>query len=256
MQSKWYKKYLDGKDPREYKGDRVARYDVFRSLINGDSKDMKILDIGSGVGDFLWDLKQSGWTNAAGYDVSEVASDFARRRGLQIYTGDLNHEDELMSLGNDYDLIVMGDVIEHIFAPKRALLTVRKLLKNHGRLLVSVPNAGWFMNGILLSFLPKYYRLSNAFGSWTHVNQYTFWLMLRQLKSCGFQIEKSLGVTDLCFPHRSRGLRNIPYIFLDIVFRISGLLARINPDLFSQEIIILARNDDTLHIDDDYFRED
>jgi SAM-dependent methyltransferase len=251
----WYEEYLRDKAPADYKAPKYPRYDLFMKLICHESKKSKILDIGCGIGDVLHKLRESGYENLVGYDFSELAAVFARKRGFEVIVGDISDVDSLSSLGNDYDLIIMGDILEHIFAPRRTLLNVRKLLKTNGKLLLSVPNAGWFMNGILLSFFPKYMSLSNSIGVWTHVNQYTFWLIERQLESCGFFIEKSLGVSDCRFQARSKKfLRNIGCLTMDLVFQSSGLLAKTKPSIFSRDIVCLARKDENMPVQENYFR--
>ncbi len=42
-----------------------------------------------------------------------------------------------------YDCIVCADVLEHLKTPERVLTQCKELLKPGGRLIVSVPNAGY-----------------------------------------------------------------------------------------------------------------
>jgi SAM-dependent methyltransferase len=98
-----------------------------------------LLDLGCWVGFLLAEARDRGW-RTVGVEPSEFASTFARERlGLEVHrAGVLDAE---LPAGA-FDAIVMGDVIEHLPDPARALERVAVLLRPGGVVYMAVPNAG------------------------------------------------------------------------------------------------------------------
>src|SRR5262249_14742516 len=97
----------------------------------------RILDVGSGNGGFLVEMKQRGfqcegteWTLAAAARVPGNAD-------IQIHVGDLL---DLDLPEGSYDLITMWHVFEHLRKPREILDKAKGLLKPDGSLLLSLPN--------------------------------------------------------------------------------------------------------------------
>ena len=53
---------------------------------------------------------------------------------------------------NSADIVIAGEIIEHIINPFRFLLEVKRILKSSGRLLLTVPNIASLKNRVLLLF--------------------------------------------------------------------------------------------------------
>lgn len=102
----------------------------------------KVLDVGCGMGHFLHFLRERGYWNCVGIDVSPDQIAFCRAHGLENVelVGDLFQY--LEAHANSFDLVVMNDVIEHFNKDEiiRLLLLVKRTLKPHGRLVVRTPN--------------------------------------------------------------------------------------------------------------------
>jgi SAM-dependent methyltransferase len=96
----------------------------------------KLLDIGCGRGDFLLWMKRYGW-EVYGLDLSLVAVDVARKRGLEIFQGQLIDAPYPPA---SFDVITMWDVLEHVHDPLSNLKRVFELLKPGGRYTVTLPN--------------------------------------------------------------------------------------------------------------------
>ncbi len=99
----------------------------------------KVLDIGCGRGLLLSKLRERGWI-PRGTELSEEAAAYARDRlGLPVTTEalqDCNFPDE------EFDLIILWHVLEHVTSPRAMLKEVSRILKPGGVLLVAVPNFG------------------------------------------------------------------------------------------------------------------
>lgn len=76
----------------------------------GADRNIRILDAGCGTGGFLDYLRRHGYTNAAGLDISPLAVDFCRKRGLAVQQGSIA-DAEALALAGTADVIVSMDVI-------------------------------------------------------------------------------------------------------------------------------------------------
>jgi 2-polyprenyl-3-methyl-5-hydroxy-6-metoxy-1,4-benzoquinol methylase len=106
----------------------VARSDLFLSLMPSN-KNSSILDFGCGSGGFLKRLKNSGYKDLSGVEVSEIKTNSASDCFLITKT----------IQKRKYDVILMMDVLEHIEDDSAILREIKSHLKPDGILLLSVP---------------------------------------------------------------------------------------------------------------------
>lgn len=96
-----------------------------------------LLEVGSGSGFFLKAAERAGW-QVMGVELSEAAIGFSRARlGLDVRD---RREIDLASLGARFDVVVMLEVLEHLFEPQQELESVRSVLQPGGLLLITTPN--------------------------------------------------------------------------------------------------------------------
>lgn len=96
----------------------------------------KLLDVGCGMGLFLWKAKNNGFV-VEGIELSDYASEFAIAKGLSIKKGTI---DSIELKNNFYDAIVMKEVIEHLTDPKKSLQIIFDSLKFNGVLFITTGN--------------------------------------------------------------------------------------------------------------------
>jgi len=98
-----------------------------------------LLDLGCWVGFLLAEARARGW-ETLGVEPSEFGSSYARDRlGLEVIRDDLF----AASLpAQHFDAVTLGDVIEHLTEPARALERVQRLLREGGVLWMALPDAG------------------------------------------------------------------------------------------------------------------
>lgn len=98
----------------------------------------RLLDIGCATGDFLEMMRDiAGW-DVYGIEPSSHASDYARTHlGLQVKTGFLGEADYE---AENFDVITMWNVLEHLVDPINTLKQIHKLLKPDGMLIFNTPN--------------------------------------------------------------------------------------------------------------------
>ncbi len=114
------------------------------SLINSFKNQNKtILDIGAGTGDFLNVCKKNGW-NITGVETNISAINKATDKGIFL-------NDALNKIkDNNFDVITLWHVLEHVENLSDYISTINKLLSENGRLVVAVPN--------YKSYDAKYYK--------------------------------------------------------------------------------------------------
>jgi len=111
--------------------DRIERHATGRGAI---------LDVGCWVGFLLAEARDRGWRECVGVEPSLFASAYARERlGLdvrteELFTAELPRE--------HFDVVVMGDVLEHLTRPGEALERVGELLRPGGLVVLALPDAG------------------------------------------------------------------------------------------------------------------
>lgn len=142
-----------------------------------------------------------------------------------------------LELGEQFDVVVCADILEHLAAPREALSSIRRWLKPGGVLLVSLPNVA---NATV--------RLSLLFGRFEyaergildrgHLNFFTRASARRMLSLEGFRVEKTAASAmpvELAVPILGRP----PFA---PVFRVGfRLAARLFPTLFGYQFVLLAR---------------
>ncbi|CAM3317647.1 Demethylmenaquinone methyltransferase [Flavobacterium longum] len=92
-----------------------------------------LLDLGAGTGDFLNAAKAEGW-QVTGVEPSEKAREIAAGKNLTLYPDTANLPD------HSFDVITMWHVLEHVPDVNSQIITLKRLLKPGGTIVVAVPN--------------------------------------------------------------------------------------------------------------------
>ena len=111
---------------------------VMRNLSRPGKSGNRLLDIGCGNGGFLSRAKSLGW-DPVGIDVDEGAVKAARGLGLDVRCGEISMLDPRVE---QFDAVMMSQVIEHVHDPIGLLRAVFQLIKPYGWLWIDTPNIG------------------------------------------------------------------------------------------------------------------
>jgi len=133
--------YISHSDSKRTLIDRV--YQIVRNyaiknkvrLINSfESSNKNLLDIGTGTGDFIFACKNVGW-NVKGVEPNKKANLLAAEKTF------INISKDVSELGNEqFDVITMWHVLEHVPDLNAYISKLKKLLKPNGTLVIAVPN--------------------------------------------------------------------------------------------------------------------
>mgnify|MGYP001046825587 CR=1 FL=1 len=137
-----FSKYLE---PNEYKymfemEDYHWWFISKRNLIIQLIKSLKfpspfILDVGSGTGANLSSFSKIGKT--FGIDISKQAVDFCNRRGLKNIIQ--SPVEKIKFKDKNFDIITCLDLLEHTTNPIDVLKEIRRVLKDSGKIIITVP---------------------------------------------------------------------------------------------------------------------
>lgn len=153
----------------------VGREQICLSLIDSimHNSAERILDYGCGTGKLLERLQKTYKEKEIyGADISDKALDYCRKRGASNVFNLKKAEHQ----ANYFDLVTCLDVLEHVREDVDLLIQIRKLIRNEGRLLITVPAYEFLWSG-------EDYVSS-------HIRRYTRRMLKRKLSQAGFHISK------------------------------------------------------------------
>ena len=139
-ESEDYISHTDGKRSLFEKIYQIVKNKAIKNklkLVNSQTTKGKILDIGTGTGDFLVAAKDNGW-KTIGIEPNEKAKSIARNKGVTFVENLQTVE------SNTIDIVTMWHVLEHVPNLEEYILEFKRILKTTGTLIIAVPNFNSF----------------------------------------------------------------------------------------------------------------
>ena len=167
------------------------------NLIDANAKDLKILEVGAAYGETLYYLKQNGIASeAVGVDIFEDTKNKQNYKPLDRFIfGDIE-KIELPEYNQYFDLILLPDVLEHLFEPKSVLETLKKYLKEDGKIIVSMPNIRYYSALYKIVFKGDFKYEESGIFDYTHVRFYCRKNIQELLETTGYTILKQESSTS------------------------------------------------------------
>lgn len=146
-----------------------------------------VLDIGCSSGNFGERLIKDKGCIVDGIDINEEDIKIAKQKLRNVYN--INVELDDIDIEHTYDIIFMGDVIEHLARPIETLKKIKKLLNKNGALVYSIPNITHMSVRLMLLKGEINYGKTGLLDE-THLHFYNSKEIYRVLNGAGFNIEK------------------------------------------------------------------
>ncbi len=148
----------------------------------------KVLDVGCSTGYYGAYIKKNKKCSVYGVEVSQDKVQ-ARKVLDGVYSFDLDGEWPEEVYENSYDVVFIGDVIEHLKDPGLALSKVLKLLSEEGKVYVSTPNVAH--QSVRLELLGGNFEYEQmGILDNTHLKYFTLNSLTRIVDGAGYCIER------------------------------------------------------------------
>ena len=134
-------------------------------------------------------------------------------------------------LGEKFDVIIVGDVIEHVDNPKNLLLFIKRHLKINGTALISTPNP--FFIEYIFRFIKEGVFIANA----EHISWITPTMMMELCRRTKMTLMESHTVKS----YRFYGVKNIFQLFRRLIVYIFIFFFPRSADFFSPSYVYILK---------------
>lgn len=144
----------------------------------------RILEIGSGYGELGRVVaKGFGRSSYFGIEPSPIRASHCSLSGLTVYETTLSRFSLFPQVRGQFDVVVVDNVLEHLYLPREAIRQIRLLLKPVGYLIVVVPNLFDFRR-----YLQRRFRTKEFWIPRCHLNYFSKSTLRFLLETEGFEI--------------------------------------------------------------------
>jgi 2-polyprenyl-3-methyl-5-hydroxy-6-metoxy-1,4-benzoquinol methylase len=185
----------------------------------------RVLDVGCSSGYLARPLVARGCT-VVGIERDPAAAELARAVCEEVLVGDVESLELPFERGS-FDVVLCGDLVEHLRDPGAFLERARPLLRADGRLVLSTPNVANWAN-----------RLGLLAGRWTysdrgildrtHLHLFTRASLVETLEDAGYDVAE----IDYTVP--------VPVVGTPAVERVAHAVGRLRPPFFAYQFVVAA----------------
>ena len=187
--------------------------------------DTRVLDVGCSSGYLARPLVERGCT-VIGIEQDADAANAARDVCEEVLVGDVENLD-LPFVPGSFDVVLCGDLIEHLREHERFLARMLLLLRTDGRIVLTTPNvANWTLRLGLLAGRWRY--TERGILDRTHLHLFTRETLVDALARTGYR------VVDLDFTVP------VPSLGTPAVERMAHAVGRLRPSLFAYQFVVSA----------------
>ena len=201
------------------------RHRAHAKLLEAVGTGNRVLDVGCSSGYLARPLSERGNT-IVGLELDPVAAHAAEEFCELVLVGDVETMDLPLEPGS-FDVVLGGDVIEHLRDPAATLARLRPLLRPGGRVVLSTPNvANWAIRLSLLSGRWRYTDRGILDRSHTHL--FTRATLGETLERAGYRVER----IDFSVPVPGDS---------DLLDAVGRAVGRLRPSLFAYQFVAVAQ---------------
>ncbi len=166
-----------------------------------------VLDVGCARGYTGAILVHQFQCTMSGLEYDPAAADIARQIYQEVVVGDVEDLTLFDRLQHrPFDVVLFGDILEHLRQPERVLRFTRSLLKPDGFVLISLPNVVTLR--LRLRFLLGHFDYTDqGIMDRTHLRFFTLKTAQDMIRACGYTIEHLEYVIGPNFGKRLQQLR-------------------------------------------------
>jgi 2-polyprenyl-3-methyl-5-hydroxy-6-metoxy-1,4-benzoquinol methylase len=156
-------------------------------LVDMVGANKRVLDVGCDTG-YLGEVLARVGNTTSGFEINEQTAEEARKHLVRVEVGDLESTDLVALFGPaSFDVVVFGDVLEHLRDPRPTLRQAHGLLAAGGSVLISTPNIAH--GDVRLALLEGNFRY-NRLGilDETHTRFFTRESLVQFVHDAGFAV--------------------------------------------------------------------
>jgi 2-polyprenyl-3-methyl-5-hydroxy-6-metoxy-1,4-benzoquinol methylase len=185
----------------------------------------RVLDVGCSSGYLATPLVANGCT-VIGVELDPDAAEAAGSVCADVLVGDVETM-EFPFTEASFDVVLCGDLVEHLREPEAFLARVRPVLRTEGRLVLTTPNvANWSMRLGLLAGRWRY--TDRGILDRTHAHLFTRATLVETLERAGYRVD----VLDYTVP--------VPLLRNNTTERLAHAIGRVRPSLFAYQFVVSA----------------
>jgi 2-polyprenyl-3-methyl-5-hydroxy-6-metoxy-1,4-benzoquinol methylase len=201
------------------------RHRAHAKLLEAVGAGGRVLDVGSSSGYLAEPLVARGNT-IVGLELDPEAAGAAESFCERVLVGDVETMELPLEPGS-FDVVLLGDVIEHLRDPVAALARLRPLLRPGGRLVLSTPNvANW---AVRLSLLAGRWRYTDrGILDRSHTHLFTRATLAEAIERAGYRVVR----IDYTVPVPGDS---------DLLDAVGRAVGRLRPSLFAYQFVAVAQ---------------
>lgn len=167
----------------------LDEFGAHQKIIKETGDNRVVLEIGCASGYMSKALTEKG-CKVTGIEFRSELAKMARKHCHKVIIGDIEDSRTIEKLGRKrFEVIILADVLEHLRNPERVLAVLTKFLKEKGKVIISVPNAAFLTNRLLL-FLGRFDYTDQGIMDRTHLRFFTQQSILGLIKKLGLKVRK------------------------------------------------------------------
>lgn len=165
------------------------RHDLIKFI---EGKNLNILDVGCATGingDYL--LSQGIADKVIGIEFDKEMAEIANKVNTKVFCGDLNElsfRTNILQEDLEYDVIIFGDILEHLIDPWNVLKELKDKLAKNGKIIISLPNIQHIELFIQIYLKGSWPRNKRGIFDHTHLRWFTKKDAISMINECELKL--------------------------------------------------------------------